>query len=91
MTLRYIDIEMEIVIFSSPGDEDTHFYGHWTNGYECTHMFIRVNYHNKVISFTYSFNQSSRNTTRGQEYNYMWITLFICIYKIVWAQLSNHL
>ena len=40
MTLR--EIEMEIVIFSSPGDEDTHFYGHWTNGYECTHIIIQV-------------------------------------------------
>ena len=33
MTLREIEIEMEIVIFSSPGDEDTHFYGYWTNGF----------------------------------------------------------
>ena len=72
MTLREIEIEMEIVIFSSPGDEDTHFYGHWTNGYECTHKLYQLfNYHDKVISFTYSFNQSSWITTRGQEYNYM--------------------
>ena len=24
---------IEIVIFSSPGHEDTHFYGHWTDGF----------------------------------------------------------
>ena len=22
-----------MLTFSSPGDEDTHFYGHWTNGF----------------------------------------------------------
>jgi len=37
--------------------------------YECTHIILTVIYHDKVISFTYSFNQSAQNTTRGQEYN----------------------
>ena len=35
----------------------------------CTHIIIPqlFNYHNKIISFTYNFNQSSQNTTRDWE------------------------